>query len=328
MFYLGVDGGGTKTAFMIINEEGKICGYSIKGTCHYKQVGIEGFNKIMKDGIQEVCKKSQINVKDISYSFLGLPGYGEIIEDAKNMDDIVCNILQSKCFKCGNDVEAGWAGSLACKPGINIVAGTGAIGVGVNKYGKMARASGWGHFCGDEGSAYWLGKKAIELFGKEADGRLEKTIIYEAMRRELGIKRDFDLISIVMDTYDMSRDKIATLAKILSEAASLGDKYAVNIFKEAAYEHSLTIKSIINQLDFHEDQQLFISYSGGVFNSRQLILNPLEEYISQLHKNAKIIKPQLHPITGAALYALNIHSKNFNENIINSLKQEEVEVSI
>lgn len=328
MIYLGVDGGGTKTAFMLINGEGKILGHLIKESCHYKQVGIEGFSRILEDGINEVCKKVHIDINDIEFSFFGLPGYGEIIQDAKVMEIKVKNILKTDCLKCGNDVEAGWAGSLACKPGINIVAGTGAIGVGVNKYGKVARSSGWGHFCGDEGSAYWLGKKAIEIFGKESDGRLEKTPIYEIMRKELEIDRDFDLIELVLDKYCMDRGKIAELAKLIFLAAKAGDKYAITTFEEAAYELSLVIYSIIKQLNFNPEDELPISYSGGVFKSGKFILAPLEKYILKTHKNIKIVKPKLHPVTGAALYALKIRGKEFDEKVISKLIQEEKQLMV
>ncbi|MCT4566480.1 MAG: ATPase [Maledivibacter sp.] len=323
MIYLGVDGGGTKTAFILINQSGEILGYTVKGTCHYKQVGIKGFSTILKEGIQQVCDKSKIDIKDITFSFLGLPGYGEIIEAAENMEKEIKLILQSENFKCGNDVEVGWAGSLACKPGINIVAGTGAIGVGVDKHGKSVRASGWGHVCGDEGSAYWLGKKAIEIFGKESDGRLEKTPIYEIMRRELKIERDFDLISIVLEQYKMDRGKIAGFAKILFKAAENGDEHAIGIFEEAAYEQGLTVGAIINQLDFSEEDEVLVSYSGGVFRAKEFILQPFKKYILGLHKNIRIVNPLLQPITGAALYALKLGTEEFNEGVISRLIGEE-----
>ena len=73
-------------------------------------------------------------------------------------------------------------GSLACRAGINLVAGTGAIGFGKDSFGKTARSAGWGYFCGDEGSAYWLGKQLISIFGKEADGRKAKTPLYDIVR--------------------------------------------------------------------------------------------------------------------------------------------------
>lgn len=322
MFYLGVDGGGTKTAFVLIDQEGKICSYTTKSTCHYLQVGIDTFQRVLEDGIADICKQARIEKSDIAYSFLGLPGFGENKDDVPKLETIVKHILLSEQFKCGNDVEAGWAGSLACQPGINLVGGTGAIGFGRDRHGNTARASGWGYYCGDEGSAYWLGKRVISLFGKEADGREEKTPLYDIVRNKFNIQRDLDFISVVYDTLERKRDKIAQLAQLLYQAAEEGDEKAVDLYRQAAYEHSLTVKALINKLNFNCDEEILVSYSGGVFKAGPYILDPLNKYIDQ--SNVKLIKPILQPVTGAALYALLLDKRlNDYDLIVEKLREEE-----
>lgn len=329
MFYLGVDGGGTKTAFLLINKKGEIQAYNVKKTCHYIQVGFDQFKKILKEGIGELCQEANCSVNDIKYSFLGLPGFGENQDDIPILEDYVEEILKTKNFRCGNDVEAGWAGSLACEPGINIVGGTGAIGFGKDIHGDTARASGWGYYCGDEGSAHWLGKKLISLFGKEADGRLEKTPIYQIVRDEFNLKRDLDFITVVYDKLEMKRDKIASIAPLLYKAAKKGDQEAIDLYKEAAYEHSLTVKAIINKLAFPSERKISISYSGGVFKAGKYVLEPFRNYLPD---NTELIKPRLLPVTGAALFALELYNKNMGrkeknyDSIINNLKNEETKI--
>lgn len=324
MYYLGVDGGGTKTAFIIIDSNGRILSYLQKTTCHHKQVGFDGFRRVMNEGIREVMVKIGITPAEIAKVFLGIPDYREVLEDDSVLENIIHDILQGIDFICGNDVEAGWAGSLACQPGINLVGGTGAIGFGKDQDGNSARTSGWGYYCGDEGSAYWIGRKVISLFGKEADGRLEKTPIYNIVRKEFNLTRDFDLITVVYDQLKMQRDKIAKFQLLLYQAAEQGDKRALDIYKEAAYEHSLTVEALINKLNFAENQEILVSYSGGVFKAGKYILTPLKDYISR--KNIKLIEPILEPVTGAALYALTFDKKVISPEIINRLKNEEEKV--
>src|SRR6056297_3515861 len=302
MYYLGVDGGGTKTAFVLIDKSGNVCSYTKMKSCHYIQVGFEKFKEIIKNGIKKVCELNDCRIDEISYSFLGLPGFGENKEDEAKLVKIVEDILNSKNFQCGNDVEAGWAGSLACEPGINIVGGTGAIGFGKDHTGNSARASGWGYYCGDEGSAYWLGKKLISYFSKEADGRLTKTPLYNIVKDEFDLKRDFDLITVVYEELEMKRDKVASIATLLYKAAQLNDKHAINLYKRAGYEHSLTVKAIINKLSFNESNKILVSYSGGVFKAGKYVLEPFKKHLSNL--NMKLIRPRLLPVTGAALYAM------------------------
>jgi len=301
--YLGVDGGGTKTAFMLINKQGEIMAAAKKESCHYKVEGLDKFKDVIEKGAAEVCQEAGINLADLSYSFLGIPCYGEYKEDTPILENIIKNILgSSRDFECDNDAKAGWAGSLACQPGINIVAGTGAIGYGVDGSGSSARASGWGYFVGDEGSGYWLGKQLLSLFTKQSDGRIAKTHLYHLIKSEFDLEEDFDLLSAVYDKLELKRSNISRLAVLAYKAAQEGDKKALELFRQAAYEHSLTIKAIIEKLNFQKLDEITVSYSGGVFNAGDYIIKPLQEYIKKYQ--VKLIKPILQPVTGAALYAL------------------------
>lgn len=322
MKFLGIDGGGTKTEFLIIDDKGSILGHTIKGTCHYKQTSIENFKNIMNKGITEVCNQVNISSGEIDYSFIGVPGYGEIQEDISTLESILGDILCSKNYQCGNDAIVAWAGSLGCQPGINIVAGTGAIAYGVDKNGKTIRSSGWGHFCGDEGSAFWLGKKVIETFTKEADGRVEKTPLYEIVKKELNITDDFQLLDIVTNKLRERREEIAKFAKMLHKAAKANDKIAIEIYSNAAYEHYITIRAILEKLDFSQNEEILISYSGGVFNAEEYVIKPFRENLKRDIENIKLIQPILKPVSGGALYAFKLYGGKVH-NIIDNLKKEQ-----
>lgn len=317
MYYLGIDGGGSKTAFAIIDENCKVLIKIEKETCHYMQVGLEGFKKVIDNGLNEICNALKITKNDINYSFLAVPGYGEVKKDDLVIQDTVSSILENDRFSIGNDVVAGWAGSLACKPGINIVAGTGSIAYGVNEDNKFERTGGWGYFCGDEGSAYWIAKKGIEVFSKQSDERLEKTKIYNVFKDKLNIKEDFDLISLLKDDYKYDRTKVAKLCILVYEAAKLNDESAINIFKEAADELALMVKGILKKVNYKD--RILVSYSGGVFNSKEFILEPLKEKLKTL--NCELVEPILEPVLGAALYAFKLNNNVIKKEYIDNLKE-------
>ncbi|MFW5988466.1 MAG: ROK family protein, partial [bacterium] len=113
MNYLGVDGGGTKTAFIIINDKGEILAYSVGPSCHYLENGLDTYRKVLKNGIEKVCKKAGIAKEELDFSFLGIPCYGEIEEDVPLLEKIAGEVLGTDAYECDNDVKAGWAGSLA-----------------------------------------------------------------------------------------------------------------------------------------------------------------------------------------------------------------------
>lgn len=320
MFYLGIDAGGTKTSFMLINHSGEVLSTYTSSTCHIHQVGFDAFKNGIEDGISKVCSEINIKKEDISYSFLGLPAYGENEEEKLKMNSIIGAILGQEKFSCGNDVEVALAGSLACEPGICIILGTGAIASGITANLESVRTSGWGYICGDEGSAYWIAKKGIEIFGKQSDHRLERTALYDIFKKELNLKKDFDLIFLIKDEYKQDRTKVAKLALLVYKAALLGDKYALNIYKEAAKECLLMVNGITNQLEF--TGVLNISYSGSVFNSKDLILNPLKKYLKDNYTSFNLIEPILPPIKGAALKALKLHQGEINKEVVYNLSKE------
>jgi len=341
MYYLGVDGGGTKTSFAIIDKNGNLLGKAKTTTCHHGQVGFNGLEDILNQGIAESCRMAGITPKSLTYSYLGIPGYGENKAEQEEIEIRIGNILGRGSFQCGNDVEAGWAGSLACEPGISVIAGTGAISFGKNAQGETARSSGWGHYCGDEGSAHWIGKKAIEVFSKQADGRIDKSELYNIVRTRFDLEADFDLIQIVISELQMDRGKIAQISRLVHEAAEKGDRSAQKIFQEAAEEIYLMIEAVYNKISFdglescsdesvdNEDadesskesikelskesakvsKKIPLSYAGGVFNAGKYILNPLKEKLQERLPRLEMMAPVFEPVIGSALNALIIHGK-------------------
>jgi N-acetylglucosamine kinase-like BadF-type ATPase len=319
MPFLGVDGGGTKTAFALISKEGDLLASAVMGPSHPDQIVMDGVHQTLQAGVAAVCSQAGISTSAISFSFWGLPGFGENLDHIPGFERAVADILQHNNFRLGNDVEAGWAGSLACRPGVHLVAGTGAIGFGADHKGNTARCSGWSELFGDEGSAYWLGRHLLGLFSKQSDGRLPKSPLYHIVKQKLGLERDLDLLAR-MDLLS-KRDEVAGLAVLVYEAAEQGDENAAALYREAAFEHSLTVKSIIQQLEFPPDELISVSYSGGVFKSGDYVLAPLREYLNPL--NAALVQPKLSPVTGACLYAMVLAGNSVDDQLVERLQAAE-----
>lgn len=311
MFFIGIDSGGTKTAISVIDENRHEVLNFYKGTGHYLQIGLNGLEQLLEDILNEVLYSLNINKNSIGYIFAGIPGYGEVRDDQKKIEEIAEKVWNGIKFKLGNDMKAGWAGALACNPGINIIAGTGAIGYGVNELGEESRTSGWGHACGDEGSAYWIAKKGIEVFTKQSDGRYPKTKLYTIMKNELNLKEDFDLIDLIYNQYSLDRGKIAQLSLLVYKAAEKNDFYSLEIFKEVALEIGLMIKVISQKINFIE-KPIKVSYVGGVFKASKYIFNNLEEYLREHKIDAVIVEPKYTPVYGSALYGLKLWEDNIS----------------
>jgi N-acetylglucosamine kinase-like BadF-type ATPase len=315
MYYLGIDGGGTKTSFVLINDTNYTITTALLPSCSPAQYGFDGFEKIITEGVNSALKDAGAEMASIKAACLGVPGFTESIEGDEIILGIVSRVFGGVPWKCVNDVEVGWAGSLGLKPGINIVAGTGAIAFGRDSSGNTARSSGWGEFFGDEGSCHWLGIKALQYFSKQADGRLPKGALYDLMKSRIGIERDLDFMEYFEKNLMGKRDKIAKLQIILCDAAEAGDKTAVQAYNLAAQELTEAVSAVVNALKFSDG--IDVSYSGGAFKAGKLILNPLKDQLSAISMDLTLKQPLLSPVSGAVLLA----AENAQEPDVDSIMQ-------
>ena len=299
--FLGVDGGGSKTEFLCIDGSGKVIARQVEGTTYHLQVGLEGAVRALRAGITGICAQVGIAPGDLTYAFFGLPAFGEDSAIDPQLEQHCARLLGHDRFRCGNDMICGWAGSLGCEDGINIVAGTGSIAYG-ERQGRAARAGGWGEIFSDEGSAYWIAIQGLNAFTRMADGRLPKGPLRDIFRRRFGLNEDLDICAAVMGEKGLTRDEIAGLAPLVAEAVAAGDGAAVAIHDKAAEELGTIVDSLRLQLGFEPGEKVPLSWSGGVLTNDASARSRLEAWLrarGQYH----IIEPRHSPAYGAALYA-------------------------
>ncbi|MEL7691142.1 N-acetylglucosamine kinase [Citromicrobium bathyomarinum] len=296
--YLGVDGGGTKTAFTLIDSSGEVLAQHLAGSSYYLQVGIERLTEMLMEGIAKVCP----DPATLGFAFFGLPAFGEDSRFDPLIAQLPREMLGHDRFTVGNDMVCGWAGSLGGRDGINIVSGTGSIAYGERR-GKSARAGGWGEIFSDEGSAYWIATRGLQLFSRMSDGRSAPGPLLEALRDHFALKADLDLCGQVMGAEE-SRDSIAALSQIVATAANEGDRAAAEIFRAAAAELAEIVDAVARQLDFGTDEDIPVSWSGGVFRSGDLVTAPFKARLASMDARYRFVEPVADPTLGAALYAL------------------------
>ncbi|MDO5377899.1 MAG: BadF/BadG/BcrA/BcrD ATPase family protein [Clostridia bacterium] len=299
MNYLGVDCGGTKTLFIVATEEGKILASYRTGSGSFFGKEKEGIRELVAQGAAQVCRQAGIDMEQIDYAGLGFPGYGEK-EGSEETILAACEeaLLPGKVV-CACDCALGWAGSLAMEPGINVIAGTGSNCYGVNERGESARASGWGACC-DEGSCRWIGNRLIQIFAKQADGRLPRTLLYDRFREHFHIQNDTHFVYTLNHEVMRSGSDVAQLQRIVKALYDDGDPYAGMIYREAAKELALTLHAVAKKLNMGPGYAA--SYSGGLFQIGEAILEPLRLEVAML--GGKLCAPRYTPEQGAVLMAM------------------------
>lgn len=300
-YFLGVDGGGTKTEFVCIDGAGDVVARQIEGTTYHLQVGLDGAVQALESGIAGICAQIGIEPAGLAFAFFGLPAYGEDKAIDPLLNQHCRRLLGHDRYRCGNDMICGWAGSLACADGINLVAGTGSIGYG-ERQGRAARSGGWGEVFGDEGSAYWIAIHGLNAFTRMSDGRLPKGPLHDAFRQRLDLENDLDICARIMGEQGLERDEIAGLAPVVAEAAAAGDPAAIRIHDLAAEELAAIAEALRAELGFGPDEDVPLSWSGGVLANDASIRARLEARLRQVGPY-RFVAPLHSPAYGAALYA-------------------------
>lgn len=299
--FLGVDGGGTKTEFVCIDESGQVVARAITGTTYHLQVGLDEAIARIGQGIAAVCSQLTITDSKLDYAFFGLPAYGEDAAVDPLLDAACRRLLGHDRYRCDNDMVCGWAGSLACADGINLVAGTGSIGYG-ERQGRKARVGGWGEVFSDEGSAYWIAIQGLNAFTRMSDGRLLPGPLRQMFLDALDLTTDLDICARVMGESGMTRDEVAALAQIVAQAAEMGDTQAAAILDRAGSELALMAQALRGQLGFQDGENTLLSWSGGVLTKQDAVRTAFLLRLEQ-QGSYEIITPRHEPGVGAALYA-------------------------
>lgn len=300
--YLGVDGGGSKTLFLLIDDAGKVLAAHTEGTAYYPEVGLEALKKLLARGINQTLRQAGLSVPDLSFAFIGLPAYGEDSSLLATLDTAPSSVLSTGRYRVGNDMVCGWAGALAGVDGISILAGMGSIAYG-EFAGVGVRAGGWGELFSDEGSEYWLAREGLRLFSRMSDGRAPRGALYELVRRHFVLQHDLDLCAAIYGKRLAQRSQFAQLSRLVVEAARAGDPAAVALFVQAAAELGELIDAVRNGLKVPPDVRLPVSYSGDLFAPNDLLLAPLRAAIESPARNYTFLSARLPSDAGAAVHA-------------------------
>jgi N-acetylglucosamine kinase-like BadF-type ATPase len=302
--FLGIDGGGTKTAFALIDSSGRVLARAHQTSSDYYRLGVEAVTQTLADGVDDICRTAGISVDEIDFTVVGMPGYGEVSADLATLDSVPLKVLGHDRYVCVNDMVCGWAGSLGATDGINVVGGTGSMTYG-ERQGFGVRVGGWGELFGDEGSGYWIATQGLNAFARMSDGRLPRGPLYDVLRERTGIDHDLDLIGLVLTDWQKERTRIADLSSAVAEAASAGDTVAARILGDAGAEFAGLVDATRLQLGYEPGDEVAVSYSGGVFRS-ELVLAAFGTALEHLYAGYDLRTPRYEPDIGAALYAAKV----------------------
>lgn len=299
-YFLGVDGGQSRTTAIIGDEQGCVLGWGLAGPSNHTGAaeGARKFVGAIETCLQAACRQAGLEAGAVRFASacLGFSGGPE------DKEAILASVLSAERMAVTNDALIALAGATAGDPGVITIAGTGSIAFGRNALGKTARAGGWGYIFGDEGGAFWIVAQALRAALRREEGWGPETALRSVLLDATGARDANDLLHRFY-TPEFPRQSIAALAQLVDQTANQGDVVARGILAEAAHQLAEIALAVRRQL-FPAGQAVLMSYVGGVFRSAA-ILTSFQRLIETNPANS--VKPPVYgPAAGALLEAYRI----------------------
>ena len=301
--YLGVDGGGTKTEAVLIDEDGKVIGQGQAGGSNPAVFGV----KKSLDNIATAIQKTLKNFPDTADipTCLAIAGVNtkkeaDNFSKAAFLHPSLSKII-SKNSIVVNDTQAALRAGTNDKNAVVLIAGTGSNCFGKNENGQSAKSGGRDFILSDEGSGYAIGLSVLKAVTKMSDGRASMSVLKDLLFSHLKIN-SIDQLTEIVNSKPWNKTDIANVAPLAEKAAKKGDKLASEIIKTAAMELALMIEAVAEKLDLKNKEYTIVT-TGSVFNIQKIIDENLKKDVLKFSPHAVFVKPKVDSATGAALLA-------------------------
>lgn len=297
-YLLGVDTGTSKTHALIATTAGKVLGFGESGCGNYEVIGLEGFNDVLCDAVDQAIRMASINKDQIKAMGFGISGFDWPSEEPV-MHEAITALGIDCAYQFTNDVTVGLIAGTSEGWGVAVDAGTGNNVRGRGRTGRLGRITGNSAWCGEIGGGgemVWLATIAV-IHAWSLRG--PKTLLTQLFMDYAEIETELDLIEGIA-TGQINLPPI--LAKEIFRLAAEGDHVAGEIVNTSAIELAENVNAVIRQLDL-QTEQFEIVLIGSIFKAGEQYLKPFRQIVHAFAPGAKLIQLSVPPVVGAVLLA-------------------------
>ncbi|MBE6553251.1 MAG: XRE family transcriptional regulator [Ruminococcaceae bacterium] len=278
--FLGIDGGGTKTEFLLVSADGYVQKRLLKSGCNPNDIGYSKMSSLILDGIGDILKEFQ-SIKSV---FCGIAGISTG-DNAKRLQDELKKRYPKINIQIKNDSFNLFA--LDERADMAVISGTGSV-VFVKDGNSYKRLGGWGYLLDGAGSAYDIGRDALREALRQEDMKESPSRMSRMLYKKLNTDTVWNHINTV---YNGGKPYIAGLASVVFEAYQQGDTRA----KEIIDKNAKALAELLNAgVRLYGATALAIA-SGGLFEHNGDII---AEHIGK-YSNVNLKMSDLPPIYGA-----------------------------
>lgn len=261
--YLGIDGGGTKTDFVLADVKGNILRELRLGTSNPNDIGLAATEELLRRGIVAVCEgfpRSSISV------WAGLSG-GTTSEVAQKLHDHLSRFGFAH-VENGSDARNAISAGLGDSDGVAVIMGTGSVAFAQSNK-KQYRLGGYGYLLGDGGSGFALGRAVIAAALQKEDGSGPDTALHALVLAQCGGETALEKLG---EFYAGGKALVATYAPLLFRAIEQGDAVASGILHTQMQEIAQLIKGAERHLS---KSPVRVVLCGGLAEANQAFILPV-----------------------------------------------------
>ncbi len=290
-YYLGIDGGGTKTVAAVLNEEGKL---SIKATgksINFYSVGMKTAKENLAAVVNEIY--SSLKIKGFESVFIGCSALDGEADD-KLINELCDGVINARKIKMNSDVYIALksVGKVEC-PCVAIC-GTGSMAIAEDINGNIRVKGGWGHIIGDEGSGYSIAVEALKSCCAFYDGGEEHPLLRNA-ECYFGVE-DFRKAIDIIYSPETSKDVLAGFSEKVGMLADSGDETAKYIILNEARKFSKTVIMLLDEIKSCSVLGLY----GGLFQHNEFFTTCFVKEIKSRYPDLTIKALDIPPEERAA----------------------------
>ena len=283
---LGVEGGGTKTAWVLAERDGEELRVLDQG-----KLPPSNFRLTTPERLRAIFSELP---KQIDRAGIFLAGCGP--EDRQSLARLCVEIWPAAKIVTGSDRDSGLAAALGHADGIAVNAGSGSSVTG-RRGDKIEKAGGWGHILGDAGGGYFLSVQALRLILREYDLHRGEVQFTEKVLRALSLN---NLDELVRWAQTADKMELATLVPVVFEAAANGDTRVMEIIEEGALCLCEYTEAVASRLHLLAPKVILL---GGLFHRDSIYTHAFRRKLKKNLPDARVAAAERTPELGAAWLA-------------------------
>jgi glucosamine kinase len=298
-YFLGFDGGGTKTECLLSNAQGEILARSIAGPSNPLRTGYTRAWFSLSEAADAVLSRQKIRAGDIRALCAGLGGAGRSGVE-KRITTFFERSFPNARARVTTDLEIAFEAAFGTGEGIILLAGTGSAAFGRDTSARIARAGGRGPWFSDEGSAFDIGRRAFAAIARAEEHRAPETALSQRLLAWHQARNWDSLLDRVCKNPD---DVFPQTFPLVAQLADKGDAVSCEILSSAATCLAELAGCVAGELGWG-DREVDVAKAGGVYGRSKYFDAAIESELKKLMPAARLVSLEVSPAEAAVRIAI------------------------